>query len=124
MGPTHNIPALLLQVTTCTFCFWHVARAHANGHTHAMLCVDALCIHHECIEQLKTISHAMFDCHAVQPVIAWLCDTGHALAGEQPPLDARAVLWGEPWVWPASLEAVVNPAANGHFACYMVVPLP
>mgnify|MGYP001809911800 CR=1 FL=1 len=74
-------------------------RAARFVHSIAMPLQDAHCTHPACQSELETISHALFDCPAVRPVLEWLCAVWEAMAGERPPMDARVLLGGEGRVW-------------------------
>lgn len=50
-------------------------------------------------DSLETYTHAFVTCPVLQPVWAWVRARWHALADEQPPLDARALVVGDHTVW-------------------------
>ena len=48
---------------------------------------------------LETYTHLFLECPVVAPAVEWLCVLWQRLAGERPPLDARAWVVGDHRVW-------------------------
>ena len=70
----------------------------------AALCTHPACARSGCVE---TITHALFACPAVLPVLRWLQDFWEAVAEERPPMDPGVLLADDHRAWaPARLRAL------------------